>query len=90
MQQAKQSLEGELIERKAAETALREHDALLNAVTESAAELLGTQHEDAISSVLELIGQTVAVSRVQLAEVNTDSEGHLRSSVVMSGARRVE
>jgi len=79
--QAKQNLEVELLERKAAEKALREHDALLNAVTKSAAELLGTHHEDAIATVLELIGQTVSVSRVQLAELNPDAEGHLRSRV---------
>lgn len=78
---AKGSLESELSERKAAELALREHDALLNAVTQSAAELLGARHEDAISVVLELIGQTVSVSRVQLAQITTDSAGHLRSSV---------
>lgn len=78
---AKRSLEAELLERKAAETALREHDALLNAVTQSAAELLGARHEDGIADVLELIGKTVAVSRVQLAQMSTDSGGHLRSSV---------
>jgi diguanylate cyclase (GGDEF)-like protein/PAS domain S-box-containing protein len=71
----------ELVERKAAENALREHDALLNVVTKSAAELLGTHHDDAISLVLELIGETVAVSRVQLNAIQTDTEGHLRSTV---------
>ena len=39
-------LEAELLERKAVETALREHDALLKVVTKSAAQLLGAQHED--------------------------------------------
>jgi diguanylate cyclase (GGDEF)-like protein/PAS domain S-box-containing protein len=78
---AKSSLEKELGERKAAEAALREHDALLNAVTRSAAELLGARHEEGIAGVLELIGQTLSVSRVQLAQITTDSAGHLRSSV---------
>jgi diguanylate cyclase (GGDEF)-like protein/PAS domain S-box-containing protein len=60
---------------------LREHDALLNAVTKSAEELLGAQHEDTIMPVLELIGQTIAVSRVQLCSFNSDSAGHTRSRV---------
>lgn len=81
LNQSNAQLQQELVERKAAEEALREHDALLNVVTRSAAELLGTHHDDAISMVLELIGQTVAVSRVQLNAVNPDSDGHLRSSV---------
>ena len=81
LREAKGSLETELVERKVAEKALQEHDALLNAVTRSAAELLGIQHDDAISIVLELIGQTIAVSRVQLAQISTDASGHLRSSV---------
>ena len=74
-------LEAELIERKSAEAALREHDALLNVVTKSAAQLLGAQHEDAIQSVLELVGQTIAVSRVQFCEILTDEAGHLRSTI---------
>ncbi|HTB90976.1 MAG TPA: EAL domain-containing protein [Steroidobacteraceae bacterium] len=74
-------LEAELIERQAAEGALREHDALLNVVTKSAAQLLGVQHEDAIQSVLELVGQTIAVSRVQFCEIITDQAGHLRSTI---------
>ena len=78
---ANDHLESELIERKAAESALREHDALLNVVTKSAAELLGAQHEDAIQSVLELVGQTIAVSRVQFCEILTDKAGHLRSTI---------
>lgn len=81
LQQAKGHLEKELIERKAAEAQLREHDALLNAVTKSAAELLGTQHDDAIAMVLELIGQTIGVGRVQLSEVTMHSDGHLHSMV---------
>jgi diguanylate cyclase (GGDEF)-like protein/PAS domain S-box-containing protein len=74
-------LEKELVERKAAETALREHDALLNVVTKSAAELLSVQHEDAIQRVLDLIGQTMAVSRVQFCEITVDGAGHLRSAI---------
>jgi diguanylate cyclase (GGDEF)-like protein/PAS domain S-box-containing protein len=79
---ANSRLEAELIERKAVEVALREHDALLNVVTKSAAQLLGTQHEDAIQSVLELVGQTIAVSRVQFCEILTDDAGHLRSTIL--------
>jgi diguanylate cyclase (GGDEF)-like protein/PAS domain S-box-containing protein len=60
---------------------LREHDALLNVVTKSAEELLGSQHEDSILPVLELIGKTIAVSRVQLCSFNTDQSGHTRSRV---------
>jgi diguanylate cyclase (GGDEF)-like protein/PAS domain S-box-containing protein len=74
-------LEKELVERKAAEDALREHDALLNVVTRSAAELLGTPHEDALSTVLDLIGQTVGVSRVQLCQITPDERGHLWSVI---------
>jgi diguanylate cyclase (GGDEF)-like protein/PAS domain S-box-containing protein len=75
-------LEAELVERKAVEAALREHDALLNVVTNSAAQLLGAQHEDAIQSVLELVGLTIAVSRVQFCEILTDDTGHLRSTIL--------
>jgi diguanylate cyclase (GGDEF)-like protein/PAS domain S-box-containing protein len=75
-------LQNELVERRVAETNLKEHDALLHAVAKSAAELLGTpNHEEAIPVVLELIGQTVGVSRVQLNEITTDRDGHLRSTV---------
>ena len=52
LQQSNTLLEKELHDRTAAEAALREHDALLNVVTKSAAELLGSQHEDAIMPVL--------------------------------------
>jgi diguanylate cyclase (GGDEF)-like protein/PAS domain S-box-containing protein len=73
-------LEKELVERKIAEASLKEHDALLHAVAKSAAELLGSpSHEDAITAVLELVGQTVGVSHVQINEITTDREGHLRS-----------
>ncbi|HEX3486308.1 MAG TPA: diguanylate cyclase, partial [Micropepsaceae bacterium] len=75
-------LETELTERIAAETMLREHDALLNAVTRSASELLGSNsYGDAISAVLELIGQTLMVSRVQLNTLKPDENGHLRSTI---------
>jgi diguanylate cyclase (GGDEF)-like protein/PAS domain S-box-containing protein len=75
-------LETELHERQAAEEALREHDALLNAVTKSAAELLGSRaYEDAIAVVLELTGQTVAVARVQLSAIAPGTDGHLRASI---------
>jgi diguanylate cyclase (GGDEF)-like protein/PAS domain S-box-containing protein len=79
---ANNSLQAELIERKTAETALREHDALLNVVTISAAQLLGAQHEDAIHAVLELVGQTIAVTRVQFCEIVTDDACHLRSTIL--------
>jgi diguanylate cyclase (GGDEF)-like protein/PAS domain S-box-containing protein len=75
-------LETELHERQVAEEALREHDALLNAVTKSAAELLGSRaYEDAIAAVLELTGQTVAVARVQLSAIAPGKDGHLRASI---------
>jgi diguanylate cyclase (GGDEF)-like protein/PAS domain S-box-containing protein len=74
-------LEKELTERKAAETTLREHDALLNVVTRSASELLGTPHEDALAVVLDLIGKTVGVSRVQLCQITSDERGHMRSRI---------
>jgi diguanylate cyclase (GGDEF)-like protein/PAS domain S-box-containing protein len=78
--QANSDLEIELAERTAAQGALREHDALLNAVTESAAKLLGSQsHEDAIAKVLELIGKTVSVSRVQSTKIDADRNGHFRT-----------
>ena len=75
-------LETELHDRKVAEDTLREHDALLNAVTKSAVELLGSRgYEDAIAVVLELIGQTVAVVRVQLNAIAPGKDGHLYASV---------
>ena len=72
----------DLHERRIAEEALREHDALLNAVTKSAAELLGSRgYEEAIGVVLELIGQTVAVSRVQLTGIAPGGAGHLHANI---------
>ena len=81
LQQANLRLEEELRERQAAEETLREHDALLNAVTKSAAELLGQHgYEDAIAVILELIGQTIAVSRIQLSTVVHGTDGHLHAT----------
>jgi diguanylate cyclase (GGDEF)-like protein/PAS domain S-box-containing protein len=72
----------ELHERQIAEEALREHDALLNAVTKSAAELLGSRgYEEAVTVVLELIGQTVAVPRVQLNAIAPGKDGHLHANI---------
>jgi diguanylate cyclase (GGDEF)-like protein/PAS domain S-box-containing protein len=82
LKEANANLGVELVERKAAESALREHDALLNAVTKSAAELLGSHNlDDAIMAVLELTGQTIGVGRAQLKTISTGSDGHLRSSI---------
>lgn len=83
LKDANEHLQTELIERKAAEAALREHDALLKAVTRSAGELLGTHSfDDAISTVLAMIGQTVAVSRVYISTVAPDPNGHLRARLL--------
>ena len=70
-----------LRQRGIAEEALRKHDALLEVVTQGAAKLLGTQHEDAIAQVIEMIGTTVSVGRVQLCRIVTDEQSHLRSTV---------
>lgn len=73
----------ELVDRKAAEAALREHDALLKAVTRSASELLGAHSfDDAIPAVLAMIGQTVAVGRVYISTITPDPTGHLRSRLL--------
>jgi diguanylate cyclase (GGDEF)-like protein/PAS domain S-box-containing protein len=81
LKEANTHLEKELTDRKAAENALREHDALLNVVTKSAAKLLGTQHEDAVLQVLDMMGQTVAVSWVLLCQIATDEQGHVRATI---------
>ncbi len=79
---ANSQLQEELHERKVAEDALRQHDAMLNAVTKSASELLGTHaYEDAVAVVLELIGQTIAVGRVQLIAIATGQDGHLHGQI---------
>jgi diguanylate cyclase (GGDEF)-like protein/PAS domain S-box-containing protein len=75
-------LETELRERRIAEDALREHDALLNAVTKSAGELLGTHgYEDAVAVVLELVSQTVGASRAQLNALTSSKDGHLHAKI---------
>ena len=80
--QANAHLETELFDRRAVQGELRERDALLNAVTTSAAELLGSQSvEDALGSVLELIGETVSVSRVQWTKIEADANAHAWSSL---------
>lgn len=70
-----------LRERAAAEAALREHDSLLHVVTQSAAELLSTQHEDAVNIVLDMIGKTIGVSRVQLVRFRTGDTGELFANI---------
>lgn len=82
LKESNELLENELVVRKATETQLKEHDALLHAVTKSAAELLSSRSlEDATTSVLALIGQTVAVSRIHVNTIRTGPKGHLLSSV---------
>ena len=79
---ANEHLEQELRERKQAEKTLREHDAMLSAVTKSAGLLLSThQHEEAINAVLELIGQTISVTRVQLLALKPDSQGNIQARI---------
>ncbi len=83
LKDANAQLHTELVERKAAEAALREHDALLKAVTKSAEELLGAHSFDnAIPTVLAMIGQTVTASRVFISTVAADANGHLRSRLI--------
>lgn len=83
LSEANSRLNTELVERKAAEDALREHDAMLKAVTRSASELLGAHSfDDAIPVVLAMIGQTVAVSRVFISTIAPDPAGHLRARLV--------
>ena len=71
----------ELARQTSAEAALREHDALLHIVTQSAAELLSTQHEDAVNIVLDMIGKTIGVSRVHLVRFRTDDAGVFRANI---------
>lgn len=79
---ANQRLGEELKERKAAEKTLREHDALLSSVTKGAAELLGSHNNDeAIAAVLETMGKTIGVSRVQLLRLDLMSDGHFRGAL---------
>jgi diguanylate cyclase (GGDEF)-like protein/PAS domain S-box-containing protein len=82
LNEANAGLQTELAERKAAEELLRQHDALLNAVTLSAAELLGTHSlGDAVAVVFELIGHAISVGRIQLSTVRSDQDGHLRATI---------
>jgi diguanylate cyclase (GGDEF)-like protein/PAS domain S-box-containing protein len=82
LRESNELLGRELVERKAAEKQLKEHDALLHSVAKSAAELLGSpSHEEAITAVLEVMGKTIGVSRAHLSEIATDRDGHLRSAV---------
>ncbi|HEV2561825.1 MAG TPA: EAL domain-containing protein [Rhizomicrobium sp.] len=72
-------LQSELIERKAALQTLHAHDAMLKAVAKAAEALLGSlKIDDAIASVMELVGQTLAVSRIQFAPATMGRDGHLR------------
>jgi diguanylate cyclase (GGDEF)-like protein/PAS domain S-box-containing protein len=78
------ALQTELHERQAAEEALRQHDALLNAVTRGAAELLGSHgYEDATAVVLELIGQVVGVARVRFYTIAPSDDGHLHATAAL-------
>ena len=82
LRQANILLQKELSERIEAEAALHRHDALLTAVTLGAAALLGERDlNDAILTVLALVGETMSVSRVQFSEVRPDPAGHLLSFV---------
>jgi len=75
-------LEKELIERKVAQDELHAHDAMLKTVARGAQELLEAINlEDAINTVLELVGQTLVVNRVELCDIKTDAVGHLRMSI---------
>ncbi|WP_165830656.1 bifunctional diguanylate cyclase/phosphodiesterase [Phenylobacterium soli] len=83
LQQTNVKLEKELTDRRIAQEELHAHDAMLKAVTRSAGELLGSLNlDDAIARVLELIGQTLAVGRVQLTQITVGRDAHLFSSVV--------
>lgn len=79
---ANERLGEELKERKAAEKTLREHDALLSSVAKGAAELLGSHNNDAaIAAVLESIGKTITVSRVQLIRLQQGADGHFHGAL---------
>jgi diguanylate cyclase (GGDEF)-like protein/PAS domain S-box-containing protein len=72
----------ELLEREAAQETLHGHDSLLKAVAHSAADLLGAiSFEDALMSVMELIGLALRVSRIQYAPATIGRDGHLRARV---------
>ena len=81
LREANTALQTELHERQAVEEALRQHDALLNAVTRGAAELLGSHsYEDATAVVLELIGEAVGVARVRFYIIAPGDDGHLHAT----------
>jgi len=55
---------------------LTQHDALLEAVTESAAELFGSDNPDeAVTHVLGLIGSVESAARVHVHEIRRESDG---------------
>jgi diguanylate cyclase (GGDEF)-like protein/PAS domain S-box-containing protein len=82
LKDANGKLQTELVQRKAAQEALHAHDAMLKAVARSAAELLGSMNpEEALTAVLELIGQTMAVTRVILCPATTKKDSHLHATV---------
>jgi diguanylate cyclase (GGDEF)-like protein/PAS domain S-box-containing protein len=82
LRESNEQLGKELTERKLAQAQLKEHDALLHSVAKGAAELLGTQSlEEATRAVLELVGLTIAVSRVHIYEIATGADAHLRASL---------
>ncbi|MGA8203397.1 MAG: EAL domain-containing protein, partial [Woeseiaceae bacterium] len=82
LRESYEQLGKELTERKLAQAQLKEHDALLHSVAKGAAELLGTQSlEEGTRAVLELIGLTIAVSRVHIFEIATGTDAHLRASL---------
>ncbi len=75
-------LKEELISKEIAQAELRQHDALLNAVTQVAAELLDTQNnEEAIKEVLAVIGKTIKVSWIHLNVIHPkqSNESYLSS-----------
>jgi diguanylate cyclase (GGDEF)-like protein/PAS domain S-box-containing protein len=78
--EANQMLGKELVERRAAQAELQQHDSLLHAVTKGAAELLSANSlEDAAETVLRMIGQTIGVSRVQIRTIAMNRDGHPES-----------
>jgi diguanylate cyclase (GGDEF)-like protein len=69
-------LEKEVADRKAAESELERSNEILKAVATSATEILRSHDFDrSVPKVLQLIGQLMGVSRVQLYERDDDAEG---------------
>jgi signal transduction histidine kinase len=82
MRKAHSLLQNELASRKVIEKELREHDMLLNAITQAASRLLGTQsHEEAIGTVLALIGDTISVDWIHLYLTTPESADNSSDSV---------